>query len=486
MSEKQTSTIPFSLRIVGCWICTFAAVAVSFGQGDSSSNKLRAPIPSMMEIKVAEAAINEAFKEELKLAKRPKASVEKKDLASKFLAAAKDSSDDKAAQYLLLREAQKLYEEVGDVANATKCIDAMAKDFDVNSAVLRIKLLDDAVVKTPGDLSLLAETAVQLIEKLQGESDYESASQAIQAVQSQAGKAKDRVLQKQMLDLKQDNLERRAEYDSYRAALSSLARTPDDKNSNLIAGKYACLVLGDWDAGLSRLLKAEGILKAIADKEALHPTDIAEVLDLGDSWWSAAESEKGITRVRLRREAGYWYRRALPSLSGIKRAVVEKKLLEIKGKSLREEVEPGLIRFTYSGTDFEKQIDVGLDAKIYRDFGFGGVAQGLPVDNFSIRWSGLLRIPETAVYTIGFEHDDGGRLWIDGKQVVDNWRGGIHHDAVEMRLAKGDHPIKIEFYEGLSTAGINLWWKSPLIEREVIPPSAFFHSAADGVTSMVK
>lgn len=475
---RQTSNACLTFEIAAYLSCLFFGVAHSFGQDGASAAMPKSPVPAAKEIRAAESSINEVFKEEMNLAKRPKAIAEKKDLATKLQAAAKDSKDDQITQYVLLREAQRLYEDLGDLQKAIACVDELAANFDVDSIALKIKLLDDVVVKTPSDLALLTETAMSLIARQQRSSDYESAFQVIQVVQTHAGKMKDKALQKQMLDLKQENQERRAEYDAYRSSLTTLERTPNDKSANLVAGRYACLVAGDWKAGLASLLKAEGPLKSIAEKELSKPEEVAAMLELGDSWWSAAESEKGLTRTRMRREAGYWYRQAISSLSGIKKTAVEKKLAEIKGNSLREKV-LGLVRATYAGVDFDKLVDIGIDAKINQNFGVGGVAPGLPIDNFSVRWTGVLRIPETADYAIVFDHDDGGRLWIDGKQVVDNWQAGVGHDQVDLKLTKGDHAIKVEYFEGGVFAGINLWWKSAAIQQEIIPPTAFFHDPAD-------
>ena len=44
--------------------------------------------------------------------------------------------------------------------------------------------------------------------------------------------------------------------------------------------------------------------------------------------------------------------------------------------------------------------------------------------HFFTRWTGLLRIPKDGKYTFYTVSDDGSRVYIDGKQVVDN--GGLH------------------------------------------------------------
>ena len=46
----------------------------------------------------------------------------------------------------------------------------------------------------------------------------------------------------------------------------------------------------------------------------------------------------------------------------------------------------------------------------------------LSLDHYSVRWSGQLTAPETGVYKIGLDGNDGYRLYINNVLLVDNWR----------------------------------------------------------------
>jgi hypothetical protein len=97
-------------------------------------------------------------------------------------------------------------------------------------------------------------------------------------------------------------------------------------------------------------------------------------------------------------------------------------------------------------------------------------------DFFYIRWTGQIRIPTDGQYTFFVESDDGSRLFIDGKQIVDN--GGAH--AMEevsggLQLTAGDHALKLEFFEKDIDAGCKLSWKSDKIEKQIVPASVMFH-----------
>jgi len=97
-------------------------------------------------------------------------------------------------------------------------------------------------------------------------------------------------------------------------------------------------------------------------------------------------------------------------------------------------------------------------------------------DFFYIRWTGTIRVPAEGDYTFYLESDDGSRMFIDGKQVLDN--GGAH--AMEevsgsMKLSAGEHALKVEYFEKDIDAGCKMRWKGPDIEKQIVPSSVLFH-----------
>ena len=93
--------------------------------------------------------------------------------------------------------------------------------------------------------------------------------------------------------------------------------------ANLAAGRYLCLVKGDWEQGVPYLaLGSDTALKAVALMElkmrgAERGADSAEQhAAIGNAWWDAAETRQGAERDTLRLRAGVWYRQAEPKLSG--------------------------------------------------------------------------------------------------------------------------------------------------------------------------
>ena len=46
---------------------------------------------------------------------------------------------------------------------------------------------------------------------------------------------------------------------------------------------------------------------------------------------------------------------------------------------------------------------------------------GLPADHFSARYTGVVRPVKAGLYTFAVKSDDGVRLFVDDKLVIDNW-----------------------------------------------------------------
>lgn len=86
--------------------------------------------------------------------------------------------------------------------------------------------------------------------------------------------------------------------------------------------------------------------------------------------------------------------------------------------------------------------------------------RGIPFDWYSARWTGTLLVPKSGVKRIGVEGNDGWRLFIDGKTVIDNWQKssyGAH--LANVTLTPGSlHEIKLEFYETAGNVRVKLVW----------------------------
>jgi hypothetical protein len=97
------------------------------------------------------------------------------------------------------------------------------------------------------------------------------------------------------------------------------------------------------------------------------------------------------------------------------------------------------------------------DARVDFGWGAGAPAPGLPADKFSVRWTRQLYFAAGA-YRFSVEADDGARLWVDDRLVIDQWHDGIGSYSADVNLAAGQHRVRMEMYEHTGDAKARLWW----------------------------
>ena len=113
---------------------------------------------------------------------------------------------------------------------------------------------------------------------------------------------------------------------------------------------------------------------------------------------------------------------------------------------------------------------VRVDRQVHFTWGAGSPAPGLPEDWFSVRWTGKLVPTVTGDYLLGAATDDGVRLWLDGKLLIDSWMDrGTTLDRVTLKLEGGrTYDLKMEYYEnvGWSHAGL-VWWRDTGVDDRI-------------------
>ncbi|MBI3854250.1 MAG: hypothetical protein HY293_01015 [Planctomycetes bacterium] len=151
-----------------------------------------------------------------------------------------------------------------------------------------------------------------------------------------------------------------------------------------------------------------------------------------------------------------------------------------------EELKPGLIaEFFNIGKAMEDFPTVAAERKpdlrrIDRKINFEQTTETFPgttmSDHFYVRWTGKIRIPKDGHFTFFTESDDGSRLWIDGKVVVDN--GGLHameEKSGDVNLKAGDHDLKLELFENDGEVGCKLSWESSGTNKEILTDAVLSH-----------
>ena len=101
-----------------------------------------------------------------------------------------------------------------------------------------------------------------------------------------------------------------------------------------------------------------------------------------------------------------------------------------------------------------------IDSMVNFNFGTNAPAPGVPEDHFSIRWRGKI-IPPDTVHHIGTSTDDGARLYLDSKLLIDDWvdHGEVPNRAdVDLKPGK-EYDVEIRYYDNALGACARLTWE---------------------------
>jgi VCBS repeat-containing protein len=87
---------------------------------------------------------------------------------------------------------------------------------------------------------------------------------------------------------------------------------------------------------------------------------------------------------------------------------------------------------------------------------FKSPSSSLSINNFSARWTRRLKF-DAATYRFSIRVDDGVRLWVDNRLVIDEWDdGSVRTTVVDLEMTKGKHDLKVEYFEREGDARIHL------------------------------
>ncbi len=102
-----------------------------------------------------------------------------------------------------------------------------------------------------------------------------------------------------------------------------------------------------------------------------------------------------------------------------------------------------------------------IDKQIRFEWGESSPASGMPPDNFSVRWTGKIRVETDGDYEFFVQGDDGYRLYVNDQLVLNEWRdqaAKLAHVKVPLKGGKLAD-VKLEYYESLGNAEVLFGWK---------------------------
>ena len=128
------------------------------------------------------------------------------------------------------------------------------------------------------------------------------------------------------------------------------------------------------------------------------------------------------------------------------------------------------------------------DSQVNFEWGAMSPGQGVPEDNFSVRWTGKLQAPESGTYQIGFAGNGGMRLVIDNQTVVEeltNRRTRSLNKDITLEAGRS-YDIRLEYFEnGNQYSAAKLNWAPPSGDKRLREDALEKSRQADAVVMVL-
>lgn len=157
---------------------------------------------------------------------------------------------------------------------------------------------------------------------------------------------------------------------------------------------------------------------------------------------------------------------------GCKREVIEHQTIssnflscEIDGKRLSGLKGEYFNNVTFAGNPVFRRNDKQIQ---FQWTLFGPDPEKMTYDFYSVRWTGKLKAPQTGKFKIGIDGNDGYRLYLDGKLVLDNWiKKSRQVNLTDFYFEKDrEYELLIEFYEPVGNAWFRLVWNVGITDSD--------------------
>jgi putative heme-binding domain-containing protein len=110
------------------------------------------------------------------------------------------------------------------------------------------------------------------------------------------------------------------------------------------------------------------------------------------------------------------------------------------------------------------------------------VPQRKQADKFALRFTGMIQIPKSGRWSFYTASDDGSRLYIGDKLVVNN--DGLHGMSEKrgrLKLKAGPHAITVTYFDNGGGDGLIVQWEGPGVKKQKIKPAALTISGGDTI-----
>ncbi|MGY3090658.1 outer membrane protein OmpA-like peptidoglycan-associated protein [Hymenobacter sp. UYAg731] len=134
----------------------------------------------------------------------------------------------------------------------------------------------------------------------------------------------------------------------------------------------------------------------------------------------------------------------------------------------------GILGEYYEGADFERLVTRRYDATLAFNWGHAPPAPGLGAEYFSVRWTGWLVPPVSGRYVLHVAVDDGMRIWLNDKLVLNEWRPQpVRYFTTSILLKAGEpYKLRVDYFQDILDTSARVTWERPDVPLTP-PPSSW-------------
>jgi hypothetical protein len=136
----------------------------------------------------------------------------------------------------------------------------------------------------------------------------------------------------------------------------------------------------------------------------------------------------------------------------------------------------GLAGTYYNTTTLTGPSKTRLDANVNFNFAKTALPAGVTASTYSVRWVGSIRPAFSQTYTFYTKSDEGVRVWVNHKLIIDNWKAhALTENSGSIGLNAGEkYDLQVEYFNNVGPAAAQLWWSSASVAKSVVPTSRLY------------
>lgn len=436
----------------------------------------KSSVPDAAALTKARTEVVSVFGDDLKSAKSPS---QKQELAQKIFDLVKDTPE-QPTRYALLLEVRRLAVEGRDAPLATKAVEMLGEQFDVDLLTLKVKLYESLAAEglTPAQRGDVLSATCELGYEALDADKFEALQALVAIARSMAVKAAPPEAKAEAKEFFEAYAHIQKKLELIKKAEQTLKTAPNEPGSNLILGLYHHFTRGDTQKGLPLL--AKGSNKELATAAKARKQNLAKgaasSLDEADAWFDAVATVAAEYKVDVQRQALEGYAFLATSGTGLEKIKAEKRRDELATAVAAAPERKGAKRvrasdFPEFSTGMVGRVLVnGKDAGVLVTFQPGPQMNYAPLNDIlqkskaaglRVILEGFISCPaavEVSVFQSGQASGPGQIISIRGNQV--NAVGGStgrSSNRVDIQLPPGEHLVQWAFdYAGTTSPRMTL------------------------------